>query len=232
MRIKAIVTDIDGTLVSLSKGVGECYAELLAEFGYNADGQRLNEISRSVWKEFEPEYLNAANQYRTNSARERELWHSFVRRVLVEAGHSCASDPGIVSGIYEVFSTERFRVVEAGVANFLVTARGKGVKLFAATNNDLRSKTVLTRLNLASLFDGIFVAGELACKKPSPDYFAALCRETGFAAHSMIHIGNDPLLDFEAPIACGWRAVLYDPKGRHSTSRFGHFDELLGVLEL
>lgn len=232
VRTKAIVTDIDGTVISLSKGVGECYAELLGELGYPIDAQILTECSRAVWNEFQPEYLNTANQHRTDSVRERDVWHSFVRRVLDVAGHPCAANPEVISIIYDAFSTERFRVVEAGVEKFLSTARAKGVKLFAATNNDLRSKAVLARLNLDSLFDGIFVAGELAWKKPSPQYFAALCHKTGFDANAMVHIGNDPLFDREAAIACGWRAVLYDPKGRHQAPRFGHFDELMNVLKL
>lgn len=230
MRIKAIVLDVDGTLISLSKGVGECYAELLAEFGHSVDGQRLNDITRALWRDFEPEYLNTANEYRTNAVREREVWEAFVRRVLTAADSPCASDPEIVTRIYEAFATERFRVVESGVRSFLDAARKKGVKLFAATNNDSRSKAVLSKLNLAPLFNGIFVAGDLMWKKPSPRYFAALSEETGFLVNSMIHIGNDPQLDLRIPIDCGWRAILYDPKGRHKEPRFGHFDELLDVL--
>ena len=224
--LEGIVLDIDGTIVSLSKGVGEIYCELLRERGVVTDPTHLQEIVGRVWGVFQPEYLNTRDQNRTTHDREKETWLSFVREVLSQAGLPCAHDTQLVEWIYDTFATSRFRRIEPGIEPFLRAARGMGFRVYAATNNDMRSKAVLEAVGLRELLSGVFVAGDIGWKKPSRNYYHILRDQIGSRAEALLHIGNDENLDVRVPLECGWRAVLYDPKGKGREPRFSSFDEL------
>ena len=229
--LEGIVLDIDGTIVSLSKGVGEIYCELLRERGVVTDPTHLQEIVGRVWGVFQPEYLNTRDQNRTTHDREKETWLSFVRQILHQAGLSCAHDAQLIESIYNAFATSRFRRVEPGVESFLRAAQGAGLRTYAATNNDVRSKAVLEAMGLKALFSGVYVAGDIGWKKPSHNYYHALREQIGVPAEKLLHIGNDQHLDVRVPIECGWRAALYDSKSPGPEPHFVSFDELCESIE-
>jgi HAD superfamily hydrolase (TIGR01509 family) len=228
--VRAVVLDIDGTILSLTKGVGEIYSELLHEHGVVSDSKALEAAARRVWTEFQPDYLNIDGGYRTTHDREREVWLSFVRRVLTEGGVPEPDEPWKGLMIYEAFSSDRFRKIEPGVLGFLQTLKALGVSAIAATNNDTRSKRVLESFGLMGLVQGAYVAGDLGWKKPSPNFYRALERATGLTPKQLLHVGNDRRLDIEEACRCGWQAILYDPKNRAVEPRFSHFDELTSLF--
>jgi HAD superfamily hydrolase (TIGR01509 family) len=228
--ITGVVLDIDGTTISLTKGVGEIYSELLLENGVVSDPSILERVARKIWGEFQPLYLNTAEEHQTTHERERSVWLAFVRQVLSEGGISSAENPAIIEMIYEAFSSARFRRIEPGVENFLRAAQSANIAVFAATNNDARSRAVLKAIGLEGFFRGTYVAGDLGWKKPSVHFYRGLEDATRREAHQLLHIGNDPHLDVEVARRCGWEAILYDPKGKGAAPRFGHFDELAALL--
>ncbi len=229
--LEGVVLDIDGTLISLSKGVGEIYAELLAEHGVIANPNHLNDVTRRVWTAFQPEYLNSKDQNRTTHDREKSAWLSFVRQVLHQAGLPCSHDAQLIESIYNAFATNRFRRIEPGVEAFLRAAQGAGLRAYAATNNDVRSRAVLEAMGLKALLRGVYVAGDIGWKKPSHNYYHALREQIGVPAEKLLHIGNDQHLDVRVPIECGWRAALYDSKSRGPEPRFVSFEELSRSFE-
>lgn len=227
---RGVVLDIDGTVVSLTKGVGEIYSELLREKGVASDPSILERAARKIWGEFQPLYLNTPRGHETTHERERSVWITFVKRVLVEGGVTDAENPAIVEMIYESFSSSRFRRIEPGAEHFLRSAQSAGVLLFAATNNDSRSKSVLKAIGLEGFFNGVYVAGDLGWKKPSEHFYRALEKAIRLESHQLVHIGNDPQLDVAVARQCGWEAVLYDPREKGTSPRFSHFDELAQLL--
>lgn len=210
---KAVVLDIDGTLTSLTRGVGEIYAELLAAQGFESDAAGLAECAIAEWRSFQPTYLNVEQGYRTDPERERWVWHEYVRGVLTRAGLASANRSDVVECIYHAFSTKAYRVVAPGAVEFLRKARQRGVFVVAATNNDDRSKRVLLELGISEHLDGIFSAGELGWKKPSVEFFRALERRLGRSSSSLLHVGNNTALDVEPARHAGWEAVHFGIAG-------------------
>lgn len=211
--IKAVVLDIDGTMCSLTKGVGEIYAELLQAQGLSCDPVGLSQAAREEWRSFEDYYLNTAHAHQTTHNREREVWLDFVRAVFARVGLPYADRSDIVTSIYDAFASSNFRCVEPGLEEFLRKARDAGLSVIAASNNDNRSKITLRELGLEEHLAGIFVAGDLGWKKPSPHFFMAIQSHLKRDAAQILHIGNNYRLDVEAALKCGWSAMLYDAKG-------------------
>lgn len=210
---KAVVLDIDGTLCSLTRGVGEIYAELLAGQGFDGDAAVLSECAVAEWRGFQPTYLNVDQGYQTDPERERWVWHEYVRGVLTRAGLTSANRPDMVEYIYNAFSTKAHRVVIPGAMEFLRKARRGGLLVVAATNNDDRSTRMLGELGVAEHLDGIFSAGELGWKKPSIEFFKALEGRVRHEPSALVHVGNDAILDIEPARRAGWSAVHFGRRG-------------------
>jgi len=208
-RVKAIVLDVDGTLCSLNKRVGEIYADLLAEQGIGADASRLSHVARREWDNYQDVYLNRPQQHRTTHAREKDVWCEFVRRVLKGSDLPHAQRPEVIEYIYEAFATRRFRIVAPGAIDFLRGARARGFHVVAATNNDERSKATLRELDLSQHLDEVFVAGDLLWKKPSLAFYQGIEARLALPPSSLLHIGNNADLDVEPALRAGWSAILF-----------------------
>lgn len=230
--IKAVVLDIDGTLCSLTKGVGEIYAELLQARGLPSDPATLSTAAREEWGRFQDYYLNTEHHHQTTHHREREVWLDFVRRVLARAGLPYGASLEVVTSIYDAFASGNFRCVEGGVVEFLENAHGAGLSLVAASNNDERSKITLRELGIAQHLNGVYVAGDVGWKKPSPHFFKAVESHLKMDAGQILHIGNNYRLDVEAAHRCGWSAILYNPKGGGQQPSVRSFHELVQLFGL
>lgn len=215
---KAVVLDIDGTLCSLTMGIGDIYAELLAREGFDVDATALSQCAIAEWGAFQATYLNVAQSYQTTPERERRVWHDYVRGVLNRAGLSAADRTSVVDRIYDAFSTKDHRVVTPGAVEFVRLARQSGLLVIAATNNDDRSKRVLFELGVGEHLGGIFCAGDLGWKKPSIEFFRALESRLGVEPSLILHVGNDMTLDIEPARRAGWRALLFGEHGGESAS--------------
>jgi len=227
--VTAVVLDIDGTLYSLTHGVGSIYHKVLRAQGLESDRIALEAAVRHVWSAFRDTYLNVAEGYRTTHEREREVWCEFVQRVCEAANLPFGSDPSVVASIYSAFASRAYRRVEAGATEFLRQAQERGLVLVAASNNDSRSKVTLKELGLDSYLSDIVVAGDLGWKKPSPNFYTTLAQRIGMEPSKILHVGNDRELDVDAARGAGFEAVLYAPQGQASGRAVSSFTEL-GVL--
>jgi len=231
-EIRAVVLDIDGTLCSLTHGVGTIYHDLLRERGLVSDSAALEAAVRQVWPRFQETYLNTRDDYRTTHAREREVWFEFVRRVCAAAHIPYGTDHAVVEFIYEAFASRAYRRVEPGAIDFLRRAHARGLILAAASNNDPRSKVMVRELGLDVYLSRVLVAGDLGWKKPSPNFYHALSTRIAVPPANILHVGNDRALDVEAAIHLGFSAVLYAPQGGAPSPSVASFSELGDMLGL
>lgn len=228
--IRAVVLDIDGTLCSLTHGVGTIYHKLLRAQGLESDKTSLEAAVRHVWSAFRDTYLNVAQGYQTTPEREREVWFEFVQRVCEAAHLPYGGDPLVVASVYNAFASRAYRRVESGAVEFLRQARERGLTLVAASNNDSRSKVMLNELGLDLYLSDVVVAGELGWKKPSPNFYNSLAKRIGLEPSRILHVGNDRELDVEAAQRSGFAAVLYAPHGKTSLASIDSFVELAELL--
>jgi HAD superfamily hydrolase (TIGR01509 family) len=231
-EIRAVVLDIDGTLCSLTNGVGTIYHDLLRERGLVSDSSTLEHAARQVWAGFQETYLNTQDLYRTTHTREREVWLEFVRRVCAAAQLPHGTDDAVVEFIYDAFASRAYRRVEPGAIDFLRRAHARGLILAAASNNDSRSKVMVRELGLDAYLSQVLVAGDLGWKKPSPNFYDALSARIAVPPANILHVGNDRALDVEAAMRRGFSAVLYAPKGGTPSPSVASFSELGDMLGL
>lgn len=228
--ITAVVVDIDGTLCSLTHGVGTIYHNLLLAQGLESEPTVLDGAVRQVWGTFRDTYLNVAAGYRTTHEREREVWLEFVRRVCDAAQLPYGKDPVVVETIYNAFASRAYRRIEEGAVEFLQQAHQRGLTVVAASNNDSRSKITLNELGLNPYLSDVVVAGDLGWKKPSLNFYNSLAKRMGLEPSKILHVGNDRELDVDAAQRSGFAAVLYAPRGESSLTSIESFAELAELL--
>jgi putative hydrolase of the HAD superfamily len=57
------------------------------------------------------------------------------------------------------------------------------------------------------------ISSEVGWRKPSSEFFSALCQSVGLPANQILFVGDDPINDVEGAVKAGLRAVLFDPDG-------------------
>lgn len=209
--VKAVVLDVDGTLFTLKEPLGRSYSDVLAGLGIVTDRNSLEASCRTTWRAFQDEYLNVAGNFSTSHEREEVAWKEFVRRALAGAGVECSAElrERAIEAIYNFFARGVTRRVGVGAEQFLSAMKQQGLPVIAATNNDRRTAQVVRELGLSSHFEHLFVSGDLAWKKPSPNFFLEIAKRVGVPAAELLHVGNDHNLDVLAARKAGLQAIQF-----------------------
>lgn len=82
-------------------------------------------------------------------------------------------------------------------------------RLFTASNGNAD----LARIGLAHYFERSVAAREVGVLKPDPAIFHKVIEDTDLAAHEVVYVGDDPVLDVQGARDAGMRAIWIDRDG-------------------
>lgn len=122
-----------------------------------------------------------------------------IRRALLAGG----DDPALAESAFEVFFAARQQVqLFDDVLPALERLAARWPLLSLSNGN-----ADLQRIGLQRYFVGSLSARELGIGKPAPEAFHAACARLGCAAGSVLHIGDDVLLDVDGAHGAGMVAA-------------------------
>lgn len=168
--IKAVIFDMDGTLIDTEKYYRIYWPKALAEFGFHmTDEQAL--AMRSLGRPFAPrqlkEWFGEELDYPTVRQRRKELM--------------------------EVALQEDGIALKPGAKEILAYLRSKQVVTAVATATDLeRAGKYLEQVGLKDSFDCIISAAQVKEGKPSPDIYLYACEQLGLAPEECIAVEDSP----------------------------------------
>jgi putative hydrolase of the HAD superfamily len=217
---KAIFFDAAGTLIRLTKSVGQHYALVAERQGLSLDAAALDHAFARVWKEMP---LRAA----TGEPREDDdkgWWRDLVERLLdrVSAGLDPLDRDTFFEAAYGHFA-------EAGVWELypevreVLDALAPHYELAVVSNFDGRLRVIFEHLTTSKYFRHVFLSSELGADKPNPLIYQRALEISGFAPNEVLHVGDDPERDWAAARAAGL-AVFQVERPRNSLR------DLLGLL--
>ena len=168
--IRAVIFDMDGTLIDTEKYYRICWPEALAAFGYHmTDEQAL--AMRSLGRPFAITRLKEwfGEDFDYHSVRE-------TRKALME---ECLDREGIQ--------------LKPGVWELLDALQERRITTAVATATDLeRTERYLKRVGLDGRFDRLISANMVKEGKPSPDIYLYACGQLGLLPEQCMAVEDSP----------------------------------------
>jgi putative hydrolase of the HAD superfamily len=204
---KAIFFDAAGTLIRLTKSVGQHYALVGQRQGLELDAAALDRAFAQLWKEMP---LRPA----TGEPREdddKDWWRDLAERLLDRT--SPRVDPLDRDTFFEAAYGH---FAEAGVWELypevreVLDALAPHYELAVVSNFDGRLRMILKHLTTSKYFRHVFLSSELGADKPDPFIYQRALEVSGFEPGEVLHVGDDPERDWAAARAAGLEVFPLD----------------------
>lgn len=197
---RAIFFDAAGTLIRLTKSVGENYALVASRQGLQLDAGQLDRAFAQVWRAMP--LRPATGEPRADD--DKGWWRELVDRVLDQvaaqvdpldrdAFFEAAYGHFAEAGVWELYP-EVLEVLENLAPRFF---------LAAVSNFDSRLRVIFEHLAVSKYFRFVFLSSELGADKPDPLIYRRALEISGFSPNEVLHVGDDRERDWEAAAAAG-----------------------------
>ncbi len=209
--MKALLVDLDDTLLDYTGGVDESWSEacssLAAPVGVDAETLVAAIARARRWLWSDPE----------RHERERTdmlgAWRKIAERGLAEIG---AADCRLAADIAGDFAARRWERMELfpGVPQALDKLRQHGVSLALVTNGDRgQQRRKVEQFGLARFFDVILIEGEFGAGKPHESVYRHVLEALKARPSEAWMVGDNLEWDVAAPQRLGLRGAWVDPQG-------------------
>jgi putative hydrolase of the HAD superfamily len=210
--LKALLIDLDDTLLDYSGGVEDCWAgachTVATPAGIEA-ARLLAQLGKSRrWFWDDPE------RHRRERTDMMGAWTKIVAHALETVG---PGREGLAGEIAEAFAASRWNrmALFPGVREALQRLRERGLPLALVTNGDKRQqRRKIERWDLAGFFDVIVIEGEFGVGKPEERVYRHVLDALAVAPTSAWMVGDNLEWDVAAPQRLGLSAVWVDGPGR------------------
>jgi len=207
--VKALLLDLDDTLLDYSGGAERCWTEACASAAASHDQARLvSALSASRrWFWDDPE------RHRRERRHMLRAWTQIAAHALESYG---APAPELATAIAADFSARR-RAVMALFPEALAclqALRARGLPLALVTNGDaVQQRDKIERHDLARYFGAILIEGEFGCGKPEERVYREALRQLGVRPEGAWMVGDHLEWDVFAPQRLGLTGVWIDRGG-------------------
>jgi putative hydrolase of the HAD superfamily len=208
--VKALLLDLDDTLLAYSAGVDDSWAQACGAATLPVETATLMAALVETRKWFwsgDPE----------RHARERVnmlgAWTKIVAEALARCG--CAND-ALAVAIARDYAAHRREVMRLfpETRAFLDALRARRLPLALVTNGDaLQQRDKIERHDLARYFDAIVIEGEFGCGKPEERVYREALRRLGAGTEGVWMVGDHLEWDVLAPQRLGVVGVWIDREG-------------------
>ena len=170
MNFKAVLFDLDGTLIDTEKYYMEVWPKAAEHFGLKLTREMALEL-RSLGRPYAPEQFKRWYGHDTDYWAIREYRRTLFREALAEGGLHA----------------------KAGAEDLLRYLRDRKVLCAVATATDTeRAKSYLEQVGLLSYMDRICSAADAKAGKPAPDVYLKACFELGLRPEMCLAIEDAP----------------------------------------
>lgn len=201
-RYEALSFDAAGTLIHLREPVGESYSAVAARHGIRARPEDLDQAFRVVWKRTP---LPFDDESREIDPHEKAWWSRIVKDVFATAGATLPGDEEydrFFEDLYLHFESPGTWLADPAAHQLLAELTGS-YRCIVLSNFDARLRLVLEELELLCFFETAILSCEVKASKPSPKTFQAAVDWLGLPPSKILHIGDDPVCDWEGAEKAG-----------------------------
>lgn len=213
-RPKVVFFDAGGTLLSVSPGVAEIYAEVAAErFGRHYRPRRLAESFRRAFVEAQAALRERRGfVYGRSEAEALEFWRELIARVAAdqrdEAWTRTPEFDAYVAALFDEFRRpERWRL-EPSALELFRALRERGVAVGVLSNWDARLEPLLGELGVLEWVDCYAASHATGLEKPDLMAFKNAASLAGAAPAEAWHVGDSRSQDCAPARKAGYSAAF------------------------
>jgi putative hydrolase of the HAD superfamily len=197
---KAIFFDAVGTLIHLTKSVGEHYSLVAERQGLILDPKALDRGFSQIWKEMPLRPATGDPRQDDDKGWWRELVDRMLDRIDVEIDpidrdtfFEAAYGHFAEAGVWELYP-EVDEVLQVLASRF---------ELAVVSNFDGRLRMIVEHLGVSKYFRHLFISSELGADKPDPLIYRRALEISGRRATEVLYVGDDPERDWAAAAEAG-----------------------------
>lgn len=212
--IKAVIFDLDGTIIDTEKYYRKVWPMALEHFGYHPTDEQALAL-RSLGRPFAPLKLKEwfGEDFDYDKVRN-------YRKILFE---ECIENEGVK--------------LKPGVAKLLEFLKAEGITAAIATATDIeRTNRYLNMVGIADRFDKICSAANAKEGKPSPDVYIEACNQLGLAPGVCMAVEDAPN-GIRSAAAAGCKVVFVPDQTENEpeaekliVAKVKTADEIIGLL--
>ena len=226
--IRAVLWDLDGTLLDFKAAESAAIRKCFAAFGFGECGPemtaRYSAINERYW-----EMLERGEQTRAQILTGR------FREFLT----SCGLDAGKAGAFNEAYEQALTETVEflPGARETVTALRGRLIQ--GIVTNGSRSVQVLKLrgTGLDRLVDHVFISEDLGAEKPSKAFFDRVLAVLALPPEECLVVGDSLTSDMRGGVRAGMRTCWFDPNGAENPTevrpdfRITRLEEVLALTE-
>jgi putative hydrolase of the HAD superfamily len=205
--VKAIFFDAAGTLLQLTKTVGQHYTLVGTEIGLNLEPDKLDRAFVAAWNQMPKR--PPIDGPRPND--DKDWWRALVDLVLDQTAPELNEfdRDNFFEIAYEHFAEAGVWELYPEVIDVLASLRPR-FQLAVISNFDGRLRFILEHLGISKFFKHILVSSELGADKPDPEIFRRGLKVINLEADQVLHVGDDPERDWKAAATAGLSVFKLD----------------------
>jgi len=220
VTVQAVTFDCAQTLVDVDWRPAVLAVECASELGFDVDEAEhaacYDRLLRSRWSEFRD----------LNLTRDATLTDAFWERLTTDWCEACAFPEGSTEQVLSVAREKLFgpdstvfRLYEDTVP-CLEALRAAGVVLAVVSNWDISLHRVLQSFGLTGYFRTVVASMEEGVEKPDARLFELALSRIGVSPGDALHVGDNPVDDFQGARGAGMRALIVDRSSQDSSGAY------------
>ena len=196
--IEAVFFDAMGTLIYLPQSVGHHYRVVAGRHGLRLDEGVLDRAFLSAWAQMPARPVTKMPR----PDDDKGWWRELVGRVFEISSPDRVISEECFEEIYSHFARPGVWQLYPEAAGVLEALAGK-YRLGMISNFDGRLRLILDQLGVLGRFEKVVVSSEAGADKPAPHIFEHALDSLKVRAVNALHVGDDPVQDWEAAAAVG-----------------------------
>ncbi len=209
--VRAVFFDAVGTLLFPEPSAPVVYAEAALRHGLPISAGAVRERFIAAFRR--EEEADAANEWSTCEARERDRWRAIVAETLA----GVADPDACFQHLFRHYAQPSAWRVNPDAAELLASLQARGLVLGIGSNYDARLLSVLAGFpELAPLADRVVVSAAVGERKPGLGFFRDVRRVANCEPSEVLFVGDDVENDYAGATAAGMHAVLLDPHAKYA----------------
>ena len=228
--IKAIFFDAVGTLFDVKGSVGEIYAQYAKKYGVSDSNEMVAALNRAFKETMKtlPAPVFAVDRPEKLKQCERLWWFDVVHAVYYRVGMFEGFDD-FFDEVFDAFGRATHWQLFPETRDVMMQLKEQGFELGIITNFDSRFFQIARALEIDQFFDSVTISSLAGAAKPASKIFSYALDQHMLTPDEVVHVGDDPIEDFEGARQAGFHGILIDRSetATHDDHKLPHLSPLL-----